>query len=67
MNGAAVPVQKKEALSVDELETEPAVASSLFGAHIETARSFAREMASKGEELGLIGRSRPSVCGPATS
>jgi 16S rRNA (guanine527-N7)-methyltransferase len=51
----SLPVQKEEALSVDELETEPAVASSLFGAHIETARSFARELASKGEELGLIG------------
>jgi 16S rRNA (guanine527-N7)-methyltransferase len=38
-----------------ELETEPAVAASLFGDRIDTARSFTNELAARGEELGLIG------------
>jgi 16S rRNA (guanine527-N7)-methyltransferase len=46
---------RKEPVSVDELEAEPAIAASLFGAHIESARTFARDLALKGEELGLIG------------
>ena len=37
------------------MEAEPAAAASLFGDHIEVARDFARELGSRGEELGLIG------------
>lgn len=37
------------------LEAEPAVAASLFGDQIDGARSFANELARRGEELGLIG------------
>jgi 16S rRNA (guanine527-N7)-methyltransferase len=37
------------------MENEPAAAASLFGDHIEVAREFARELGSRGEELGLIG------------
>lgn len=37
------------------LEAEPAVAESLFGDQIDGARSFADELARRGEELGLIG------------
>ncbi|PYY37900.1 16S rRNA (guanine(527)-N(7))-methyltransferase RsmG [Curtobacterium sp. MCJR17_055] len=37
------------------LETEPAVAATLFGDRLEVARSFTNELARRGEELGLIG------------
>lgn len=47
--------QERESVSVDELEAEPAIAAALFGGHIETARMFARDLALRGEELGLIG------------
>jgi len=36
-------------------EPEPAIAAELFGDTIDTARSYARELISRGEELGLIG------------
>ncbi|MHA6693698.1 16S rRNA (guanine(527)-N(7))-methyltransferase RsmG [Homoserinimonas sp. A520] len=39
----------------DDLEPEPAAAQLLFGDRIELARSYADELASRGEELGLIG------------
>lgn len=38
-----------------ELETEPAVAASLFGDRIEVARAYTADLARRGEELGLIG------------
>jgi 16S rRNA (guanine527-N7)-methyltransferase len=38
-----------------ELEDEPAVASTLFGSTADTARSFVRHLAERGDELGLIG------------
>lgn len=38
-----------------EIEPEPAVAAELFGDRIELARSYAAELGSRGEELGLIG------------
>ncbi|WP_354569876.1 16S rRNA (guanine(527)-N(7))-methyltransferase RsmG [Glaciihabitans sp. UYNi722] len=38
-----------------ELEAEPASASDLFGDRVDLARSFANELAVRGEELGLIG------------
>jgi 16S rRNA (guanine527-N7)-methyltransferase len=37
------------------VEPEPTVAMELFGATIDTARSFVAELARRGEELGLIG------------
>jgi 16S rRNA (guanine527-N7)-methyltransferase len=37
------------------VEEEPAVAAQLFGVSIGAARSFAAELARRGEELGLIG------------
>lgn len=37
------------------LESEPAVAATLFGDRIDVARSFTNELARRGEELGLIG------------
>jgi 16S rRNA (guanine527-N7)-methyltransferase len=37
------------------VEPEPAVAAELFGESIDVARSFAAELARRGEELGLIG------------
>jgi 16S rRNA (guanine527-N7)-methyltransferase len=39
----------------DELESEPAAAAELFGSRIDLARSYASELALRGEELGLIG------------
>jgi 16S rRNA (guanine527-N7)-methyltransferase len=39
----------------DTLEAEPAEAAELFGAQIEVARGFVRNLAAQGEELGLIG------------
>ncbi|MBT2502153.1 16S rRNA (guanine(527)-N(7))-methyltransferase RsmG [Curtobacterium sp. ISL-83] len=37
------------------LEAEPVAAAQLFGDRIDVARSFANELARRGEELGLIG------------
>jgi 16S rRNA (guanine527-N7)-methyltransferase len=37
------------------MEPEPEAAASLFGDRIEVARDFARELGSRGEQLGLIG------------
>ncbi len=37
------------------IEPEPEIAASLFGARIDVARDFARELGGRGEELGLIG------------
>ena len=37
------------------METEPAVAASLFGDRIEVARAYTADLARRGEELGLIG------------
>jgi 16S rRNA (guanine527-N7)-methyltransferase len=54
-NGSGGDAQERKALSVDELETEPPIVASLFGAQVETARMFARDLALRGEELGLIG------------
>lgn len=42
-------------MAIEELETEPAVAATLFGAELETARAFTNNLARYGEELGLIG------------
>jgi 16S rRNA (guanine527-N7)-methyltransferase len=39
----------------ETLEPEPAAATDLFGAQIEVARAFTRNLAQQGEELGLIG------------
>jgi 16S rRNA (guanine527-N7)-methyltransferase len=39
----------------DQLELEPAAAADLFGARVDLARSYTHELASRGEELGLIG------------
>src|SRR5690606_31651498 len=39
----------------DSVEVEPAAAVELFGDRIELARSYTEELASRGEELGLIG------------
>ena len=43
-----------EAVEV-EVETEPAVAASVFGSRIELARQYTADLARRGEELGLIG------------
>ena len=37
------------------LETEPAIASELFGARLDLARAYTNDLARRGEELGLIG------------
>ncbi|GAB3127660.1 16S rRNA (guanine(527)-N(7))-methyltransferase RsmG [Glaciibacter psychrotolerans] len=39
----------------DLLETEPDVAATLFGEQLPVARAFTSNLASQGEELGLIG------------
>jgi 16S rRNA (guanine527-N7)-methyltransferase len=41
------------------IEREPPVAATLFGDRIDLARSFAAELAARGEELGLIGPLEP--------
>ena len=41
------------------IETEPAVAATLFGDRIELARSFTAQLGARGEELGLIGPLEP--------
>jgi 16S rRNA (guanine527-N7)-methyltransferase len=40
---------------VKHLENEPALAAQLFGDRIELARQYTNDLASRGEELGLIG------------
>ncbi len=40
---------------IDTLELEPAAASAVFGDHLDLARSFTANLATHGEELGLIG------------
>ena len=40
---------------IDTLETEPAVAATVFGEQLEVARAFTHNLATHGEELGLIG------------
>ncbi|WP_434769889.1 16S rRNA (guanine(527)-N(7))-methyltransferase RsmG [Curtobacterium flaccumfaciens] len=50
MTDAPVPTE-----AAPVLEAEPAAAAALFGDQIEVARSFANELARRGEELGLIG------------
>lgn len=42
-------------MSTEGLEPEPAVAAGLFGDQIEVARAFTSDLATRGEELGLIG------------
>lgn len=42
-------------MSAEELEPEPAAAAGLFGDRIEVARAFTQDLATRGEELGLIG------------
>lgn len=41
------------------IETEPAVAATLFGDRIDLARSFTAQLGARGEELGLIGPLEP--------
>ncbi|WP_394770598.1 16S rRNA (guanine(527)-N(7))-methyltransferase RsmG [Lacisediminihabitans sp.] len=41
--------------SPPELEPEPKAAEGLFGDRIELARAYTRDLADRGEELGLIG------------
>jgi len=41
-------------------EPEPAVAATLFGEHIDRARSYTSELVARGEELGLIGPLEPA-------
>lgn len=38
-----------------EYEAEPAAAAAVFGEHLDRARAFTRNLATHGEELGLIG------------
>ncbi len=45
----------KESVSVHDLEAEPPIVATLFGQQIELVRKFARDLALRGEELGLIG------------
>jgi len=44
---------------LDDLEPEPAAAALVFGDRLELARDFTRELARRGEELGLIGPLEP--------
>jgi 16S rRNA (guanine527-N7)-methyltransferase len=46
-------------LSEIVVESEPTVAAELFGARIDLARRFTADLASRGEELGLIGPLEP--------
>jgi 16S rRNA (guanine527-N7)-methyltransferase len=41
------------------IESEPTVASQLFGDRIEVVRDFAAQLGNRGEELGLIGPLEP--------
>lgn len=38
-----------------DIEAEPLAAAALAGEHLETLREFTRQLANRGEELGLIG------------
>ncbi|MCU1481573.1 MAG: putative methyltransferase, cell division protein [Subtercola sp.] len=40
---------------LEQLEPEPTIAAELFGAQLEVARQFTRNLAKHGEEFGLIG------------
>jgi 16S rRNA (guanine527-N7)-methyltransferase len=42
-------------LPIESLEAEPTAAAELFGSQIDVARAFTNDLASRGEELGLIG------------
>lgn len=42
-------------MGTDTLEIEPAEAEQLFGARLDVARRYTRNLADQGEELGLIG------------
>lgn len=53
-NEAAEPAEAGGAGAAG-LEPEPAAAAELFGEHLETGRAFTRNLAERGEELGLIG------------
>ncbi|MBN9605585.1 MAG: 16S rRNA (guanine(527)-N(7))-methyltransferase RsmG [Actinomycetales bacterium] len=44
---------------LDDLEPEPAAAALVFGDRLDLARDFTRELARRGEELGLIGPLEP--------
>lgn len=44
---------------LDDLEAEPPAAAAIFGDRLDLARSFTRELARRGEELGLIGPLEP--------
>jgi 16S rRNA (guanine527-N7)-methyltransferase len=46
-------------LSEIATEPEPAAAASLFGSRIDIAREYTADLASRGEELGLIGPLEP--------
>jgi 16S rRNA (guanine527-N7)-methyltransferase len=46
-------------LSEIVVEPEPTVAAELFGARIDLARKYTADLASRGEELGLIGPLEP--------
>jgi 16S rRNA (guanine527-N7)-methyltransferase len=46
-------------LSEIVVESEPTVAAELFGARIDLARKYTADLASRGEELGLIGPLEP--------
>lgn len=50
-----VPVIRSEAELLADCEVEPTVASEIFGAQIDGARAFTRNLAIHGEEYGLIG------------
>ena len=44
-----------DVLGMSGLEAEPAVAATLFGDRIDTARAFTDALAREGEQRGLIG------------
>lgn len=48
-------VSSSGAEELEPVESEPAFAARLFGQGIDTARQFTKNLAERGEELGLIG------------
>lgn len=48
-------MKQEESSSLEILETEPAAAVTLAGDRIDALRTFAADLAARGEELGLIG------------
>ncbi|MEO7349184.1 MAG: 16S rRNA (guanine(527)-N(7))-methyltransferase RsmG [Terrimesophilobacter sp.] len=48
-------VSSAGAAGLEPVESEPAFAARLFGPTIDTARQFTKNLAERGEELGLIG------------